>query len=238
MSTLFTVNSITTSEFDSMYNVVFNDGCTVTVYSENEDCALGTIMSSYFNTIIRLHPVARSANGRFMSIRGIENELVEAVDQFINRNITISTNTTESCSVIFQDDMEQVDIISNLRGRGLTSTFVDNTDLCQEIEIQEDIVDHPNVMDHSVYRNACVIIFKHFEKCNLNTLNLDQIKKQLEYSSYNLYIKNSLEMFRHTVYKDLFSKLKVSYGNRRFVQKALLMQQLTNAIQTSLSNYN
>lgn len=76
--------------------------CTVTVTETKE---VGTVMSKYFNTSIRIHPVAKDESGKFVSISlykdillraGIESGWIVFNTNNIDENVNKSSNTKAS----------------------------------------------------------------------------------------------------------------------------------------------
>lgn len=78
MKTLNLVNVIQATTLENTATVYFTkDGllCNVDV---TEIPSVGTVMSKYFGTEIQVRPVARNELGRFVSIKGLEEQLIKA----------------------------------------------------------------------------------------------------------------------------------------------------------------
>lgn len=295
----FVVNSVSASnDFDGLYDVVFNDGCKASVLALAGNYAIGTLVTKYFGMELTIRPVARNSKGYFLSLKGLEMNLIETVESFINNeeesNITtfipsVNIDDTVTESVLVSEKVsDKEDTISTKRGKGFNkpsitpvesvvehksedTTFVpqqhnssyvsledeldminnsqyeqdlnydmyslpmdDNTNIYQEVNIDSNIVTKEVTFED--YRKVCGVIWNHFtKKCFLNTMNLNQIKDQLKFSTYNnTFIDDNKEQYRLTVYKDVFVNIKKAFGKRVFVNKILFTEILHTSIAKAL----
>ena len=76
MKTLSIVNVVESQTLENAATVIFrldNKICTIDV---TEIPSVGQVMSKYYGTDIRVHPVARDERSRFVSIKGYEEQFI------------------------------------------------------------------------------------------------------------------------------------------------------------------
>ena len=263
MKTLSIVNVVESQTLENAATVIFrldNKICTIDV---TEIPSVGQVMSKYYGTDIRVHPVARDERSRFVSIKGYEEQLIQAglnsgwivkteVESVVTQEIIdLPQNDTTPINNIVEMDFGKVDKpepISRVKGgvKLQAPEPVVKMDNIVQLDPNHSLyIEHnPDIriddLDNSVQgivKQASRIFYDYFTKeMYLKTINREQLNKQFAI----IWDKNvQLHFHKETMKYYIFDCIKYYFnealGNRVFLLRDVFNQVIKKALCQSVA---
>lgn len=263
MKTLSIVNVVESSVLENAATVIFRlDGkvCTVDV---TEIPSIGQVMSKYYGTDIRVHPVARDERSRFVSIKGYEEQLIEAglksgwivkteVESQVSQDIIdLPVNDIKPINNIVEMDFGKVDKpepISRVKGGVKLQApepvvKVDNIvqlDPNHSAYIEHNPVIDIEELDNSIYgivKQASRIFYDYFTKeMHIKTINREQLNKQFSIIwDKNVHLHFHKDAMKFYIFDCIKYYFNEALGNRVFLTRDIFNQVIKKALCQSVA---